>query len=113
MNVASVSTNTFHSHQKCYLQSSITTVWQMYQSLCLNAMKERGQPLRFDGDSRAETPGHSAKFGSYAMMDLDTTTLINFQLVHVRIFVLFPTSYNFATMMFKKIDLLSEILQIQ
>ncbi|XP_059909430.1 uncharacterized protein LOC132459064 [Gadus macrocephalus] len=33
------------------------------------------------GDTRADSPGHCAKFGSYTMMDLNTKTIVDLQLV--------------------------------
>ncbi|XP_075891651.1 uncharacterized protein LOC142894271 [Nelusetta ayraudi] len=33
------------------------------------------------GDVRADSPGHSAKFGSYTTMDLDTNTIVDMQLI--------------------------------
>lgn len=34
-------------------------------------------------DGRADTPGHSAKYGSYAMLDMDLMLVIDIQLVQV------------------------------
>lgn len=47
-------------------------------------MVQKGQPLILGGDGRADTPGHSAKFGSYGMLDLDLMLVVNIQLVQVR-----------------------------
>ena len=35
------------------------------------------------GDGRADSPGHSAKFGSYTMMELKKKIVIDIQLVQV------------------------------
>ena len=32
------------------------------------------QPLSLGGDGRSDGPGHSAKFGSYTLMDLEHNT---------------------------------------
>ena len=40
-------------------------------------------PLIIGGDGRADSPGHSAKYGSYGILDLTTNKVINMQLVQV------------------------------
>lgn len=39
------------------------------------------QNIVLGGDMTADSPGHSAKFGSYTVMDLRTSTIIDLQLV--------------------------------
>jgi hypothetical protein len=34
-------------------------------------MKDKELPLILGGDGRADTPGHSAKYGSYAMLNIE------------------------------------------
>lgn len=41
------------------------------------------QELRVSGDGRFDTPGHSATFGVYTMMDSDTSKIISTELVKV------------------------------
>ena len=36
------------------------------------------------GDVRADTPGHSAKYGTYSMLDLDEGVVVDIQLVQVQ-----------------------------
>ena len=40
-------------------------------------------PLNLGGDRRADSPGHSAMFGSYSVIDLDQNKVIDFQLVQI------------------------------
>ena len=47
-------------------------------------MVQKELSLILGGDVRADTPGHSAKFGSYGMLDLDLMLVVNIQLVQVR-----------------------------
>lgn len=79
--LVSISTRTFHRHQAKYLEPVIESVWQTQQNELLRASK--GSPLSLGGDGRADTPGHSAKFGSYTMMDLRRNKILDFQLVQV------------------------------
>ncbi|XP_035662758.1 uncharacterized protein LOC118406641 isoform X1 [Branchiostoma floridae] len=73
-----VSIRTFFRHQRLYLHSAIQNVWQAQQDGLLNSAV---QPLILGGDGRADSPGHSAKFGSYTLMDLRTSKILTIQLV--------------------------------
>lgn len=39
------------------------------------------------GDGRADSPGYSAKYGSYTFMDGDTKKILHLELIQVLIFV--------------------------
>ena len=40
-------------------------------------------PLAIGGDGRADSPGHSAKYGSYGIIDLSTNKDLHIELVQV------------------------------
>ena len=42
-----------------------------------------GKPLVIGGDIRADSPGHSAKFGSYTVMDLEHHHILNVESVQI------------------------------
>ena len=42
--------------------------------------------LTVGGDGRADTPGHSAKYGSYGLLDLDLMFVVHIALVQVSAF---------------------------
>ena len=46
-------------------------------------MRTKRLPLTVGGDGRADSPGHSAKYGSYSLLDLDYMLVIDVQLVQV------------------------------
>lgn len=49
-------------------------VWQTF----------RGEPeLHVNGDGRFDTPGHSATYGSYTMMEADSSKIVVFSLIKV------------------------------
>jgi solute carrier family 8 (sodium/calcium exchanger) len=52
-------------------------------------MKDKELPLILGGDGRPDTPVHSAKYGSYAMLDLNLMMVVDFQLVQVESFILY------------------------
>ena len=41
------------------------------------------EPLSLGGDGHSDNPGHSAKFGSYTLMDLEYNTIMDVELVQV------------------------------
>ena len=53
--------------------------------MLIGAAQGRGSPLNLGGDGRSDIPGHSAKFGSYSMMDLETNQIIDVLFVQVTV----------------------------
>ena len=83
MQVACISDRTFYRHQNRYLEPAILAIWEQKQSRLLEQCKACESPLSIGGDGRADSPGHSAKYGSYGLIDLDTNKVIHIQLVQV------------------------------
>ena len=50
----------------------------------LESMKIQNHRFVLSGDGRCDSPGHSAKFGWYAMIELSCNKVIDFSLVQVR-----------------------------
>ena len=46
-------------------------------------MRNEGNGLTLSGDGRCDSPGHSAKFGSYTVIEQQTNRVLDFQLVQV------------------------------
>lgn len=46
-------------------------------------LRKEKRPLILGGDGRADSPGHSAKFGSYTVVELKRKVVIDVQLVQV------------------------------
>ncbi len=44
-----------------------------------------GEPLSLGGDGRSDSPGHSAKYGSYTLMDLEHNAVLDVELVNVQV----------------------------
>ncbi|XP_040065676.1 uncharacterized protein LOC8030003 isoform X2 [Ixodes scapularis] len=70
---------TFFNLQRDHLQPAIDTVWSQEQAALLDQAKNR--PLKLAGDGRADSPGFSAKYGTYSVLDLDTNKIVHFELV--------------------------------
>ena len=87
MQVACISNQTFYLHQHQYLEPSIVSVWNKEQSRLLAQSRAHSTSLSIGGDgradSRADSPGHSAKYGSYGIIDLNTNKVLHIELVQV------------------------------
>ena len=53
------------------------------QTRLINELKESGGSVIVGGDGRADSPGHSAKYGSYSLIELKSGKVIDIQLVQV------------------------------
>ena len=79
--------STFHKLQKYYLHPAVSTLWKGFQNNYFDQKTKQGDALALGGDGRADTPGHSAKYGSYALLDMDLMLVIDIQLVQVCVFI--------------------------
>ena len=70
LNCATITLRKFFHHQKRYLQPAISTIWEREQLSLISSLKEQEKKLALSGDGRADSPGHSAKFGSYTVVDI-------------------------------------------
>ena len=62
------------------------SVWTDKQSKLLAECVSKG-PLTVGCNGRADNPGHSAKYGSYGIIDLDSNKVIHMELVQVSTFI--------------------------
>ncbi|XP_056443945.1 uncharacterized protein LOC130380682 [Gadus chalcogrammus] len=63
-----------------FIEPAIVHKWNHSQDVMLQQLSEERKVI-LGGDMRADSPGHCAKFGSYTMMDLNTKTIVDLQLV--------------------------------
>ena len=85
MNVLTIGYSTFMKHQKKYLHAAVERTYRDQQSSLLDSIKAEGKELILGGDGRCDSPGHSAKYGSYSLMDLEQNKILDSQLVQVGI----------------------------
>ncbi|XDV25473.1 hypothetical protein PO909_029389 [Leuciscus waleckii] len=71
--------NTYRRHARLYIEPAIIYKWKSTQDGIMEKLKEQNAIL--GGDMRADSPGHTAKFGSYTMMDLRSQRVIDLQLI--------------------------------
>ncbi|KAH7944454.1 hypothetical protein HPB52_019866 [Rhipicephalus sanguineus] len=54
-------------------------VWTKHQNSLFESVA--GKPLRLAGDGRADSPGHSAKYGTYSLIDIDRNKVLHVETV--------------------------------
>ena len=83
LNLKFVSRATFDRIQRQHLMPVIMYTWSTMQDEMLKRVKESGRLLRLAGDGRCDSPGYSAKYCTYSLLDMDTDTVITFVVVQV------------------------------
>nr|XP_055062873.1 uncharacterized protein LOC129445902 isoform X2 [Misgurnus anguillicaudatus] len=63
-----------------YLEPTIIHKWGTDQETLLQRLSQHDKAI-IGGDMRADSPGHSAKYGSYSVMNIREKTIIDIQLV--------------------------------
>ncbi|CAN7995733.1 unnamed protein product [Ixodes hexagonus] len=79
MGIACFTYRTFFTIQKAFLLPAIEKVWNKHQLELFTAAA--GKQLTIAGDGRADSPGHSAKYGTYTMLDVDSNKVIHVETV--------------------------------
>ncbi|XP_071496168.1 uncharacterized protein [Diadema antillarum] len=77
--IQAISERTFFRHQDEFLHPVIERRWQLHQAALLSSLA--GRPLTIGGDGRADSPGHSAKYGLYTAVELSANQIVDIQLV--------------------------------
>ncbi|KAG1656416.1 hypothetical protein GQR58_023955 [Nymphon striatum] len=81
MNIASISPSTFNNHQTKFLVPTVMHTWQKEQEKYFKKLREMDGGLVLGCDGRADSPGHSAKYGSYTVLEERINKIIDQQLV--------------------------------
>ena len=71
----------FYKLQKEYLYPVVHTNYVMQQEAVIEYL--RGNKLHLSGDGRCDSPGYSAKYGTYSLMDSATDLILDYSLVQV------------------------------
>ncbi|XP_041855509.1 uncharacterized protein LOC121649045 [Melanotaenia boesemani] len=80
MQLQSYQYDTFRRHARAVIEPAVIHHWKTSQDAMLERLSQESKVI-LGGDMRADSPGHSAKFGSYTVMDLSTNTVVDIQLV--------------------------------
>ena len=81
---SSITEKTYFRHQSSILQPAVSMVWERSQQSMIRDIRRQNRKLILAGDGRADSPGHSAKYGSYSVIDMEANKLLDFKLVQVR-----------------------------
>ena len=81
LNVPFLDRSAFYRIQNTYLNPVINEYWIMHQTAILSVLST--EDLKICGDARSDSPGFSAKYTSYTLMDMDTSLILDQQLVVV------------------------------
>ena len=81
LNIPIPSKTTFYDVQNTYLHPVINNYWQLHQTALLSEICSL--PVRLCGDARSDSPGYSAKYSSYSLMDMQSEMIVAQELVQV------------------------------
>ncbi|XDV14173.1 hypothetical protein PO909_002359, partial [Leuciscus waleckii] len=70
----------FRRHARTFLEPAVIHSWTEWQSKKL-LMLSKAKNVILGGGMRADSPGYSAKYGSYTMMDVQANEIVDIQLV--------------------------------
>ena len=80
---AAITSRTYFNHQCWFLFPAISKTWNMYHKALVAMLQSDNTTLVLGGDGRANSPGHSAKDGTYTLMELSHNIILDLQLVQV------------------------------
>jgi len=83
LNLKFMSHTTFYHVQRSNLIPVIMAAWKTHQQSLFTELHHSGEPLRLCGDGRMDSPGFSAKYCTYSLMDMTTDKILAFAVVDV------------------------------
>lgn len=78
-----ITLTTFFRHQRRLLQPAVSKIWEQQQLSFISRMKNLKKKLILSGDGRADSPGHSAKYGCYTVVEMTCNKVVDYKLVQV------------------------------
>ena len=79
LNLVMFSESNFYRLQKKYLFPVIHTNYVMQQDAILEFLRDND--LKLSGDGRCDSPGYSAKYCTYSLMDSATDLILDYKLI--------------------------------
>ena len=83
LNCCCITPVTFFWHQKQFLHPAISRMWKCEQQDLLSNLRDQKRKLILAGDGRAESPGQSAKYGFYTLIEMRCNKVLDYRLVQV------------------------------
>ena len=82
INIPHFSRALFYNIQKTLLFPTLNSFYKRYRSKIINICTTR-EENNFIGNGRSDSPGYSAKYGTYSLMSTDLNKIVDFFLVHI------------------------------
>ncbi|XP_068112155.1 uncharacterized protein [Hyperolius riggenbachi] len=79
LGVSQIRKETFFHYKKQFCFPAINLTWETERKK--NLREARGKPITLAGDGQCDSPGHSAKYCIYSLMDIVTHKIIDFEVV--------------------------------
>ena len=110
MGIWCIDKSTFFRHQRELLFPSIKTVWSRQQMNLIGLLRARGDGIVLGGDGRADSMGHSAKYGTYTCIELLWNCIVD---IHIETSSEVGGSYHMELEGLKRsLDLLTDWLDV-
>ena len=84
INVVAFSETLYYKIKKTLLYPTLNTVYKLYRANIFNVCQTRTEN-NFIGDGCSDSPGYSAKYGTYSLMSIDIDKIVDFHVAHVGI----------------------------
>ena len=78
MNIAICTRATLYNHQRLYVNQIIYNYWMRMQAGIVEKILRSGKPVNLTGDGQFDSPGFSARFLFYTMIDSTTKLVVDF-----------------------------------
>ena len=82
-NLKFLSHTSYNNIQRQYVMPVIMYTWATLQDALLKNLKGSGKMLRLAGDGRCDSPGFSAKYCTYSILEMDSDAIVTFVVVQV------------------------------
>ncbi|XP_071852468.1 uncharacterized protein [Apostichopus japonicus] len=82
MNLKCISKDTFFRVQKLYVAPAVEEMWEKMQETLFSSLKDK--EVVVSGDARNDSPGHSAQYCTYTMMEESGGKVLHMEIVDVR-----------------------------
>ena len=79
LKLQTIAERTFYEVQKDLLWPVVQEAWKIHKESLHREL--RGTDLKFAGDGRCDSPGHTAKYGTYSLKDCATDKLVEFAVI--------------------------------
>ncbi|XP_052106632.1 uncharacterized protein LOC127739086 [Mytilus californianus] len=81
MKLKGISERSVRRLQTAYTSCAVIYEFDSHQADLLTSLQGPDKQIILGGDGRCDSPGYSAKYGSYTLMDLNTNKILDIQLV--------------------------------